>query len=246
MRSRAPRPATIGPSAGRLTRAALLALPALLAAPAKPAQATAEDARAAHLSDPPARGGRPPSPGADGCDPLTTLRRSDAEIRATVARRFPDWSPEASVRQARLDRQLRALLDYEEISRRALDSTWASLSEADRRSFVSTFAALASRTFLDRMTGRRLRVSYDDQVIAGAAASVTVTASSADPGRAAPQHLEYHLTRKGQQWMVIDVVIDGASMLDSYQRQFRTLVKKEGFAGLMARMQQKLADRRPE
>lgn len=61
-------------------------------------------------------------------DPLAKLRRTDAEIRAAVNRRVPDWSPEAEVRRKQIERLLGGLLDYDAIARVALGPTFSGLA----------------------------------------------------------------------------------------------------------------------
>jgi phospholipid transport system substrate-binding protein len=215
--SSAPVPAAefLGAGAAPRTRSALASPPAFK--------------RGAHRSD------------TDLHDPLLKLRWTDGEIRAVEARRVPDWSPEADVRQMRIDRLLRAVLDYDEISRRALESTWPTLTATQQRVFVDTFSRLTDQVFLTKLPRQRTRLSYDSESITGQQASVMATASEADAKGRPPEHIEYRLSLKGDQWLITDVLIDGTSMVATYQRQFRMLVKREGFDGLMLRMRNKLS-----
>ena len=55
--------------------------------------------------------------------PMAKLRRTEAEIRAAVSRRVPDWSPEADMRRRQIERlrRVRAARD-QRAARRALDT----------------------------------------------------------------------------------------------------------------------------
>ena len=177
----------------------------------------------------------------DRDDPLARVQRVDEEIKAAARRSFPDWSPEATARQMRIDRLLMSFLDYDDIAQRALDPTWATLSEADRRKFLAIFAQLTGRTFLSAMTHQRTQITFENEIIAGARASVVGTACDPRSGCRSTDRIEYLLALKQGHWLVIDVIVGDVSMVEGYRQQFRQLVKKEGFEGLLSRMKKKLA-----
>jgi phospholipid transport system substrate-binding protein len=170
-------------------------------------------------------------------DPLLKLRRTDADLRAIVALRVPEWSPGASVRRTRIDRLLRGLLDYEEIARRALGDEFARLPPEQRRDFVELFSALTSQTFLAKMQDQATPTTYDSEEIRGSEATVSARGVCGT----AQTEVEYVLERRGDDWRVTDVVIDGTSMVATYQEQFRALVAREGIDGLMTRMRNRLS-----
>jgi phospholipid transport system substrate-binding protein len=179
-------------------------------------------------------------------DPMAKLRRTDAEIRAAVNRRVPDWSPEAEVRRKQIERLLGGLLDYEEIARVALGSTFSGLAPDRRRAFLTTFAALTRQTFVARLASQKTKTSYDTQTITGGEARVTATACGLGSLPEVRARIEYRLALKGSEWMVTDVLVDGTSLVASYQRQFRKLIAREGMDGLMQRMRIQLASARPD
>jgi phospholipid transport system substrate-binding protein len=179
--------------------------------------------------------------------PMAKLRRTEAEIRAAVSRRVPDWSPEADMRRRQIERLLGGLLDYDAIASEALGAAFSKLAPERRRDFLATFAALTRRTFVTRLENQKLRTSYDGETIQGSEARVTATACA--PG-AAPEtgsHIVYRLERKDNDWRITDVIVDGTSLVATYKRQFRKLVEREGMDGLMERMHDQLASAdRPE
>ena len=52
----------------------------------------------------------------------------------------------------------------------------------------------------------------------------------------------YSLIKKDGKWMVYDMVIDGVSLIANYRRQFSKIIRKEGYPGLVKRLQTKLAE----
>jgi ABC-type transporter MlaC component len=170
-------------------------------------------------------------------DPLLKLRHTDAEIRAAVNWRVPDWSPEAPVRKMRIDRLLRGLIDYEEIAHRALGEKFSTLPPAQRRDFITAFSELTGQTFLAKMEEQWTRTSYDTETIRGSEAHVSARGACGNTLTA----MEYVLERRHDEWRVTDVVIDGMSLVASYQEQFRPLIAREGMDGLMVRMRNRLS-----
>ena len=81
------------------------------------------------------------------------------------------------------------------------------------------------------------RIEFRGERIKGDKAEVaTVIVSGA---REIP--IRYKLRRKGDRWLVYDVVIEEVSLIRNYRSSYRAIVKKEGVGGLLARMDEKLA-----
>jgi len=173
--------------------------------------------------------------------PMAKLRRTEAEIRAAVSRRVPDWSPEADMRTRQIDRLLGALLDYDAIANQALGAAFSTLAPARRHDFIATFAALTRRTFVTRLENQKLRTSYDGETIEGSEARVTATTCAMGAAPETGSRIEYRLERKENDWRITDVIVDGTSLVATYKRQFRKLVAREGMDGLMVRMRDQLA-----
>jgi ABC-type transporter MlaC component len=175
-----------------------------------------------------------------GGDPLCALREATVALAGALRHRFPDWSPEADAMKWRVDRMLAGILDYEQIARRALGSEWGSLSSAQRQQFLRTFSALTNRAFVSALTRPDTHMRFDSETVIGPIASVMVTAWVSQPAARTAQQLEYHLTRKGERWLITDVIVDRVSLVDSYRDRFARLMRKGGFGELMSRMEHRL------
>ncbi|MBN1282329.1 MAG: ABC transporter substrate-binding protein, partial [Proteobacteria bacterium] len=58
--------------------------------------------------------------------------------------------------------------------------------------------------------------------------------------------LHYRLKKKGEEWKIYDVIVDEASLVDNYRYQFDSIIKKHGYADLVRRMSDKLAEIRSQ
>ncbi len=53
--------------------------------------------------------------------------------------------------------------------------------------------------------------------------------------------LVYKLLKTEAGWMVYDVVIEGVSLIRNYRTQFTSVIKREKYAGLIKKMEEKVA-----
>jgi len=45
---------------------------------------------------------------------------------------------------------------------------------------------------------------------------------------------------RGEQWMAYDVVVEGVSLIRNYMEQFREILKKDRYAGLVKQVKEKI------
>jgi phospholipid transport system substrate-binding protein len=200
-------------------------------------------ATVAHASaNPPRRGRLDPSGVAAGApaDPLNALRRTDLALESVLRRRVPDWSPEAEARKGRVDGILADALDYGEIARRALGTDWNKLTTAEQQAFVTAFSALTNQAFVAALTRPDVHLRFDSETVIGPVASVVVTAWASKRVPETVQRIDYRMARRGDRWLITDVLVDGVSLADGYHDQFARLMRRGGFAEVMGRMRHKL------
>ena len=150
--------------------------------------------------------------------------------------------PANARRDATLTRMLTELLDYEELSRRALGSHWDEQDEASRQEFVTLLRQLVERNYrtnLQRTLSFEIR--YEGTEARGTETLVRTRARDRNNRRAPPVAIDYLLKREGSAWRVVDLTVDeGLSMVQNYQRQFNRIIRREGWDGLMTRMRSRL------
>jgi len=173
-------------------------------------------------------------------DPLNELQRTILTIEALVRRRVPDWSPEADAVKWQVDSILAGVLDYEQIGRSALGTDWDQLTNPQHRAFLQAFSALTNRAFVSALTRSDIHLRFVSETMMGEKASVMVTAGVSRPTLGAEQQIEYRLARKQGRWLIYDVLVDGVGLVDGYHAQFVRLIRRDGPAELIDRMQRKL------
>ncbi len=62
-------------------------------------------------------------------------------------------------------------------------------------------------------------------------------------GRGDPIRVEYRMREREGRWRVIDVIIDGVSLLSNFRAQTQEIISEVGADGLIQRLREKNADR---
>ena len=69
---------------------------------------------------------------------------------------------------------------------------------------------------------------------------VKSSARSVTKKRQPPITIDYSMSPSEKQWKVFDIFTDEVSLVKNYKRQFRRVIKEEGWEGLIERMEKKL------
>lgn len=138
--------------------------------------------------------------------------------------------------------KVECLLDFEEIAMRAMGRHWRERTPAEKTKFVNLFKQLLERTYIDRIdTYSGERAVFQKQDIRGDYAMVYtqfVTSKNEIP-------INYKLRKKTNGWMVYDVEIETVSLVLNYRNQFDSIINREKYAGLVQRMEEKIAKGEP-
>ncbi len=135
------------------------------------------------------------------------------------------------------------MLDFDSLCKASLGKHWDTRSDDERKDFSSTLKALIEKNLIDRLkdTSER-KITYESEKLSGDKASVVTLVSSGDDPRAEKTEIEYKLQKKGKKWGVVDMVTDGVSLVNNYRSQFNKIITEDGWAVLMKKMKDKLAE----
>ncbi len=177
------------------------------------------------------------SSGASAVPPTDQLRESID--RALKALEDPDLRKEIRTRERRA--ALRGIanetFDFEEMTKRALARHWHGRTPAEQQEFVQLFADLLERSYVSKLelyAGEK--ISYVGESMEGEQATVR-TKIVTKQGTDIP--VDYRMHRRGDRWLVYDVVIEGISLVANYRSQFNTIIQASSYEKLVARMKTK-------
>ena len=160
------------------------------------------------------------------------------EMADAVVAVLNDAALDTAQRRQRIEDIAMQSFDFDTISRLALGRNWKSLSGGQQEEFRREFRALLSESY-----GRRIdRYDQEKVEILGERAEqrgdVTVKTKIVG-GQANDIQVDYRLRQKDGSWRVIDVVVEGASLVSNYRSQFAEVLSQGGPETLLKRMRER-------
>jgi class 3 adenylate cyclase/ABC-type transporter MlaC component len=175
------------------------------------------------------------SPAVPALGPREVVERTIAEVLAALK----EAGPSARERVRRIEHIAYARFDFETFSRLVLFRGWPRFSGAQREEFIRLFEVVLAQRY-----GRNLEV-YDHVdvevlgTVPGGRGDVTVRTRIL--GRNAEGwSVDYRMRERHGSWWVIDVTIDGVSLVSSYRNQFAPLLEDGGPEDLLAEVRKKV------
>ena len=129
------------------------------------------------------------------------------------------------------------IFDFGETARRSLGRHWQPRTATERDEFVQLFADLLERSYISKVElygGEKIQ--YLGDTIEGEQARVQ-TKLVTKGGSDIP--IEYRMHRKGDRWLVYDVIIEGVSLIANYRTQFNKIIQTASYQELVKKMKAK-------
>ncbi len=128
--------------------------------------------------------------------------------------------------------------DFREMSKRVLGKTWQEIKEKEQDNFTALMTKLLENVYIGKLEG------YSGQTLEFAAETVKedraqVTVLLENDGVKIPLH--YIMRKTAVRWMVYDINIEGVSLVRNYQEQFKAILRKDKYEGLIKVLEEKIA-----
>ena len=160
--------------------------------------------------------------------PLSVVKTADAEVQKVLA------ASDATTEQlaARAD----DFVDFAELAKRAMGAEWAKLSKKQQEDFSQTMKGLLRASYAQKAVkegrgGTGAKVDYGEEKVEGNEAMVSTRLNVKQDTYLVAYKL-YRPDAKGS-WRIYDVVTDEVSLVTTYSDQFRQVIAKKGFDGLL-------------
>ncbi len=129
--------------------------------------------------------------------------------------------------------------DWREMAQRSLADHWKNRTEEEKKEFVPLFTDLLESAYMNRIENYSGdKVSYDAEKVQGDYSLVKVRIFT-DKQVEIP--VVYKMKKKGQEWMIYDVAIEGVSLVKNYRQQFDSVILTSSYQGLVEKLKEKAA-----
>ena len=156
------------------------------------------------------------------------------EYSEQVIKVLEDQTLKPQDRRAAVRKMAQEIFDVAETAKRALARHWASRTAAEREEFTQLFADLLESTYIariDQYGGERIK--YTQETIDGDRAIVRAKVVT-KKGTEVP--VESRLLRRGDRWLIYDVLIENVSLIANYRSQFDRIVRTSSYEELVRRL----------
>jgi len=168
--------------------------------------------------------------------------RAIDDVRTTVDEVLTvlrDKAAPTEQRREKIRGLVRGRFDFALMARSTLGRQWKNASKQEQDTFIELYSKLLEATYIGRIEAYTdEKVTYGDEKTKGDKALVEtsiVTSSVTIP-------IDYKLVQNVTEWKVYDVVIEGVSLIRNFRSSYGSIVEKEGFSGLFARMESKVKE----
>ncbi len=161
--------------------------------------------------------------------PIETLKRRDAALRAL------DESTTEAVRDSLVREAVVSGFDFERHSRISLGRYWRERTEAEQEEFVSVLRQWTENRALDKLRKRSDETSYDGEDTRGSRSLVRTTVWY----KGTKTLVDYKMELKQGNWLIYDMVIDGASVALANRDAFYKKIRQSSYGELLSTLRAK-------
>lgn len=130
-------------------------------------------------------------------------------------------------------------LSLRSLAQQALGAQWSKLDAAQRSGFIALLTQLLEKLAYPRASEffRGIEIKLGNEASKGSRRIVPSTVKREDGAEVA---INYVMERQEGRWRAVDIILDGQSLADTVTVQIQSVMKKAGYAGLVAQMQDQL------
>ena len=161
-------------------------------------------------------------------------RRLQTAVNEVLA--IADASSNSSAMVESLNPVLQKHLSFDAMTRRAVGPGWRQFTEDQQKKAIGLFTTLIIRTYSSKFTPGEHPVIKFSSALAPAPGRVEV------PTTLLYQGSHYSVTYRLEEtegWRVTDVVIEGVSLVRNYMEQFKSILRRDKFDGLVKLLEEK-------
>jgi phospholipid transport system substrate-binding protein len=168
--------------------------------------------------------------------PRALIQRTIDEVLAILR----DDKKSVSQRRPELEAIARDRFDFDTMSRLVLAANWKKLTPAQQTEFVDEFTRFLANDYggrIERYEQEQVEITGERPEARGDHTIKTKIVGGKNNGAL----VDYRMRQKGGSWKIIDVVIEGISLVANYRDQFREVAGSGGPAVVIEKLKEKNA-----
>jgi phospholipid transport system substrate-binding protein len=139
-------------------------------------------------------------------------------------------------RRAKIMAQIKQGFDFREMSQRVVGKEWKGLTVEKQDHFQELFTKLLENAYIGKIEGfSGKEIQYVEERLQGNRAIVSTRIEN--NSQLIP--LDYIMIQKEARWMVYDINIEGVSLVRNYMEQFKSILRRDNFDGLVKLLEEK-------
>ncbi len=174
--------------------------------------------------------------GVAGNSPTADLKPALEGVMAILADQNLKGDAHLVERRQKIMDSIETGFNFREMSKRVLGKTWRTITEQQRDYFTQLMTKLLENVYIGKLEGYSGQTTkFKAETIKGNRAQVTTIVENG--GVDLPVH--YIMKESDGHWMVYDINIEGVSLVRNYQEQFKSILRKEKYEGLVKILEDK-------
>ena len=129
------------------------------------------------------------------------------------------------------------MFDYTELSRRTLGQNWKRFGTEQQKEFIELYKSILEGAYIDRImsyTNEKILFNRENPL-----SEKTTEVQTTILTKKADIPISYRMIRKGDEWRVYDVIIEGVSLISNYRTQFSQILGNKSPEGLLDTLRKK-------
>ncbi len=171
-------------------------------------------------------------PGAWAEDPMEGVKGLIEEVQTILKN-----NPQKAQRVDLVEKATAKHLDFREMAKRSLESTWTTLNPSQQDEFVRVFSELLKLHYANHLDDfAKTKVDYQGETSKSDTSEVKILVIR--PNDKIP--VNFRLLHEPQGWMIYDMVIEGVSLVDNFRTQFGAMIQECSYGELVRCLKDKL------
>jgi phospholipid transport system substrate-binding protein len=173
---------------------------------------------------------------ADEVTPTTELKPVLSDLTAVLADESMKGTDHLEERRDKIMLLIKRGFDFREMSKRVLGKTWRQIDDQEKDNFTTLMTKLLENVYIGKLESYSgQQIEFVAEKVKGKRAQITTLVENGN----AKIPVHYIMRKTDSGWLVYDINIEGVSLVRNYQEQFKSILRKEDYKGLVKVLEDK-------